>query len=145
MFIPLNDRLSVAGQLSVDDVAAAAAAGFVALINNRPDNETPDQPAGSAIESAARDCGLGYTQIPVGHGGFSMDQVEAMAAFLAAADGPVLAYCRSGTRSTMLWALAAAYRGEDPEAIAGAAAAAGYDVAPLMPALRQLAGAGAAR
>ena len=145
MFIPLNDKLSVAGQLSADDVAEAAAAGFVALINNRPDNETPEQPAGSAIEAAARDCGLGYTHIPVGHGGFQMKQVEAMARALADANGPVLAFCRSGTRSTMLWALAAAHRGEDPDAVAAVAAAAGYDVTPLMQALRQLAGARAAQ
>lgn len=145
MFIPLNDKLSVAGQLSADDVAAAAAAGFVALINNRPDNETPEQPAGSAIEAAARNCGLGYTHIPVGHGGFAMEQVEAMAQTLAETDGPVLAFCRSGTRSTMLWALAAAHRGEDPATIAATAAAAGYDVAALTPALRQLAEARATR
>lgn len=138
MFIRIDDSISVAGQVSPDDMARAAEAGFVRVVNNRPDGEAPDQPAGVAIEAAARAAGLDYTAIPVA-AGFSMPQVEAMAGALEA-DGPVLAFCRSGTRSTNLWALAAAARGGEPDAIVSAAAAAGYDVSALMPALRQLSG-----
>ena len=69
--------------------------------------------------------------IPVTHAGFSEAQVRAMADALAAADGPVLAYCRSGTRSTLLWSLAEASRGIDPEMLARQAAQAGYDISPV--------------
>ena len=139
MFIALNDRISVAPQLSEADVARASEAGFTTLVNNRPDGETPDQPPGSAIEAAARAAGLAYRAIPITHGGFSMEQVEGMAEVMAEASGPVLAFCRSGTRSTMLWALAEARGGGDPQAIAATAAAAGYDISALLPTLRQLA------
>jgi len=138
MFIRIDDEVSVAPQIGEGDLPAAAAAGFRLVVNNRPDGEAPDQPPGAAIEAAARAAGLDYVAIPVA-GGFSMPQVDAMAEALDRAGGPVLAFCRSGTRSTMLWALAAARRGGDPDAIAAAAAAAGYDVSGLMPGLRQLA------
>lgn len=138
MFIKIDNSISVAGQLTEAEVANAAAAGFVKLVNNRPDGEAPDQPTGDAIARAAAAAGLSYAAIPVS-GGFSMAQVEAMAQALADAGGPVLAFCRSGTRSTNLWALAAAYRGGDPEAIVAAAGAAGYDISALVPTLRQLA------
>lgn len=138
MFIRIDDRISVAGQLAEADVAPAAAAGFVKLVNNRPDGEAIDQPPGDRIARAAASAGLDYVAIPVSSG-FTMAQVEAMADALAGADGPVLAFCRSGTRSTNLWALAAAYRGGDPDAIVAAAGAAGYDIGALLPMLRQLA------
>lgn len=140
MFIRIDDTISVAGQLSPADLADAKRQGFALVINNRPDGEAPDQPAGAAMAEAAAANGLTYVEIPVA-GGFSMPQVEAMATALAGAPGPVLAFCRSGTRSTNLWALANAARGGDPAAIVAAAGAAGYDVSGLMPALRQLAAA----
>lgn len=134
----INDRISVAPQISVEDVAELKAAGFVAIINNRPDDEEPGQPSGDAIRSAAAAAGLAYTPIPVTHAGFSMPQVEAMAGALAAADGPVLAYCRSGTRSCNLWALAEANGGGQPDAIIEAGASAGYDLSAIHPLLDQL-------
>ena len=135
MFIRIDDSISVAGQLAPADIAAAAAQGFRTLINNRPDGEAPGQPPGATIAEAAAAAGLRYVAIPIA-GGFSMPQVEAMSA--AMAEGPVLAFCRSGTRSTNLWALAAASRGGDPETIVAAAAAGGYDIGALLPTLRQL-------
>lgn len=140
MFIRLTDEISVAGQITPDDVAAAAAAGFVHIVNNRPDGEVAGQPAGEAIRAAATAAGLGYTAIPIDHAGFGGDQVEAMAAVLAAHQ-PVLAFCRSGTRSANLWALAAAKRGGDADAIVAAAARGRYDVSGLRPTLVRLAGA----
>ena len=83
---------------------------------------------------------LAYVAIPVTHAGIGPDQIEAMASALGRAQGRVLAFCRSGTRSTMLWALAEARRGRSPEEIAGLAAKAGYDVGALMPAMRTLKG-----
>ena len=131
MFRRLDDAVSVAPQIGVDDVAEAAAAGFVAIVNNRPDGEAPDEPQGEAIAAAARAQGLSYTAIPVGHGGFSQPQVDAMAEILDNAGGPVLAYCRSGTRSTLLWSLARASLGDDPASLHARANAAGYDLSPV--------------
>ena len=136
-FIPMTDTVSVAGILTPDDIARAAKLGFRSVINNRPDGESPDQAAGADLEVAALAAGLTYAAIPVAQG-FSMDQVRAMAVALAA-DGPILAFCRSGTRSTNLWALAEAFRGEAPETLVEAAAIAGYDISGLLPTLQGLA------
>jgi uncharacterized protein (TIGR01244 family) len=74
-------------------------------------------------------------------GGPTQDQVEAEHKLLAGTDGPVLAYCRSGTRSSLLWALAQALQGTDPDTLAAATAAAGYDIAPVRQAMDALAAA----
>lgn len=131
MFKHLDERIRVASQIAPADVARAAAEGIVMIINNRPDDEQPGQPGGAEIEAAATAAGLAYRAIPITHAGFSSNQVEAMQAALAEADGPVLAFCRSGTRSTLLWALAEARSGADAETLAGKAAAAGYDLTPI--------------
>jgi len=136
----VTQNVSVAPQIAPEDVAAIKAAGFAAIVNNRPDGEEPGQPAGDAIRAAAEDAELAYTAIPVTHAGFSHPQLDAMAAALAAADGPVLAYCRSGTRSCNLWALAEAKAGGDPAELATAGAAAGYDLGAIRPLLDALAG-----
>ena len=131
MFRTIDETLQVSGQITPDDVATAAAQGVRTIINNRPDGEQPGQPSAAAIEAAATAAGLGYAHIPVDHSGFSMEQIEAMRAALAE-PGPALAFCRSGTRSTFLWALARGLAGDEPATIAAKAANAGYDVAPLM-------------
>ena len=138
MFLALTPMVSVAPQISPDDCALAAAQGFVAIVNNRPDGEQAGQPDSAVMRTAAEAAGLRYTAIPIDHTGFAMPQVVAMAAVLQAG-GPVLAFCRSGTRSTNLWALAAASLGEDPDAIVAAAAGGGYDVSGMLPSLRMLA------
>ena len=99
MIRQIDDSISVAPQITPADVAEIARAGFVAIVNNRPDDEEGGQPEGDAIRAAAEAAGLAYTAIPITHAGFSGNQVEAMVVALQAADGPVLAYCRSGTRS----------------------------------------------
>jgi uncharacterized protein (TIGR01244 family) len=131
MFRKLSDRVLASPQIDLADVAAAAAQGVALIVNNRPEGESEDQTPGDAIEAAARAAGLGYVAIPVTHAGFSEGQVKAMAEALAGTDGAVLAYCRSGTRSTLLWALAEASRGADPEGLARQAAEAGYDIGPV--------------
>ncbi len=126
----INDRISVSPQISVEDVAALRAAGFTTIVNNRPDGESPDQPDGASIEAAARAAGLAYHAIPLGRDGVSPDMVEKTRAVLEGSNGPVLAYCRSGTRSTTLWALSQA--GAQPASeIISAAANAGYDMSHL--------------
>lgn len=116
-----------------------AAQGFAVIINNRPDGEAPGQPGGADVAAAAEAAGLAYHAIPVGQQGFAEAQVSAMRAALADAQGPVLAYCRSGTRSTCLWALAAAAEGAPFDPLQEKARAAGYDLSPLRPLLEQLA------
>jgi uncharacterized protein (TIGR01244 family) len=116
-------------QLTVDDIDEAAAAGIRLIVNNRPDGEEPGQPSSAQIEAAARAAGLDYRHIPVA-GGFAPGQVEAMAEALG--QGPVLAFCRSGTRSAFLWALARAKQGAPAEQSVAAAAAAGYDLRPIL-------------
>ena len=138
MFIRLTDSVSVAPQIAPEDCAAARAQGFTAIVNNRPDGEAWDQPICDEMRAAAEAAGLRYTPIPVDHGGMNFGQIEAMAAALDSAGGPLLAYCRSGTRSTSLWALAEAKRGGDPFVIVETAAEAGYDVGALLPAMHRL-------
>lgn len=136
----LDDRVSVAPQITADDVDSLARSGFVTIVNNRPDGESADQPGGDSIADAARAAGLAYHAIPVTHAGIGANQVAAMAEVLKGAPGPVLAFCRSGTRSTHLWALASATLGEDPARLIADAGAAGYDITGLAPTLRQLTG-----
>lgn len=131
MFRQLNDRVFASPQIGLAEVTEAAARGFGLIINNRPEGESDDQTPGAEIEAAARAAGLAYVAIPVTHTGYSQGQVDAMAAALASSERPVLAYCRSGTRSTLLWALAEASRGVDPDTLSIAAARAGYDLAPI--------------
>ncbi len=121
-------------------IAAVKAAGFVAIVNNRPDDEEPGQPAGDAVRAAAEAAGLGYAAIPVTQAGFSHPQLDAMARAMAEADGPVLAFCRSGTRSCNLWALASAKAGGEPAALVAQGSAAGYDLRGIRPMLDALAG-----
>lgn len=130
-FRRLTENVMVSPQLAIEDIAAAAELGVSTIVNNRPDGEEPSAPQGDDIAAAAAAAGLNYVAIPVGHAGFSEPQVDAMIAAIEQAEGPILAYCRSGTRSTLLWALAAAKQGEAPELIARTAAQAGYDVSPI--------------
>ncbi|WP_277984230.1 TIGR01244 family sulfur transferase [Sphingomonas faeni] len=136
----INESISVAPQIAVDDVAAIAAAGFKSIVNNRPDDEDAGQPSGDAIRAAAEAAGLKYVAIPVTHAGFSHPQIDAMTQALTDTDGPVLAYCRSGTRSCNLWALAAAKAGRNPNLLLAQAEDAGYDLRGIRPMLDALAG-----
>jgi uncharacterized protein (TIGR01244 family) len=131
MFRRLDEQVMVAGQIGPEDVAAAAAQGITAIVNNRPDGEEPGQPSGAEIEAAARAAGLAYHHIPVS-GAITPEAVARMTTVLEGGDS-VLAFCRSGTRSTWLWALAEASRGVDGETLILRASEAGYDLEPLRP------------
>lgn len=132
MLIALTENLYVAPQITVETVAEAARAGVTLVINNRPEGESPDQTPGERIEAAAKGEGLAYAAIPVTHAGFAPWQIDALDEALAGlGDGKALLYCRSGTRSTLLWALSRARAGDDVETVGQTAAAAGYDTAPI--------------
>ena len=139
-FRPLSAHFSVAPQLGIEDVAEAKAQGFAMVINNRPDGEEPAAPQGEHISTACAAEGLAYAAIPIGHAGFSHAQIDALDKLLASATGPILAYCRSGTRSTHLWALTRARGGDNVDGIVEAAGQAGYDLSGLRPMLDALAG-----
>ena len=134
-FRPLSADYSVAPQISIEDVAEAKAAGFAMLVNNRPDGEEPSAPQGDEIAHAAAAEGIAYAAIPIGHSGFSHAQIDALDKLLGDATGPILAYCRSGTRCANLWALASAGRLPADEIVARGAAA-GYDLSAHLPVLR---------
>lgn len=130
MFRKINDNISVAPQISLDDITTAKAEGVTLIINNRPDGEDPSAPQSADIEAASREAGMKYIAIPITHSGFSGPQVDAMIAALADGD-KILAYCRSGTRSTLLWSLAQAKQGVSPDEISRLAGNAGYDITPV--------------
>ena len=140
MIRQINESISVAPQIAVEQVAEIAAAGFKTIVNNRPDDEDAGQPSGDAIRAAAEAAGLKYVSIPVTHAGFSHPQIDAMTEALTDSDGPVLAYCRSGTRSCNLWALAAAKAGRNPNLLLAQAEDAGYDLRGIRPMLDALVG-----
>ena len=132
MFRKVTDSLYVAPQIDVADVAQAQAMGVTMIVNNRPEGEEPGQPTGAQIEAAAQAAGIAYVAVPVTHAGFAPWQLDQMGAALdEAGDGKVLAYCRSGTRSTLLWALTRARAGDDADTLSAQAAEAGYDLSPI--------------
>ena len=131
MFRKLTDDVFASPQIGLAEVEQARALGVKQIINNRPEGESDDQITGEEIAAAAQAAGIDYLAIPITHAGFAEHQVSAMVTALEQAQGPVLAYCRSGTRSTLLWALAKAKAGESPDTLATQAAAAGYDVTPI--------------
>ena len=131
-FRRVTDSLSVSPQIAVDDLTRAADEGFVLVINNRPDDEEPGQPSSAQIEAAAKAAGLDYVHIPV-RGGPTHDQVEAVRRAFEGADGPVLAFCRSGTRSIVTWSLGQASSGSaDRATLVRQGADAGYDLAGVL-------------
>lgn len=135
-FRKLTDDLSVAPQLRIEDLDAARAAGFRTIINNRPDHEDMQQPTSEQMAAHATSLGLAYHYLPVISGQITGDNVDDFRTLLEQVDGPVLAFCRSGTRCTYLWALSQAGQ-EDAGRLQAAAAQAGYDISSLVPYLKQ--------
>ncbi len=130
-FRRVTDTLSVSPQITTDDAARAKAMGFATIINNRPDDETPGQPTSAEIEAAAKAAGLAYVHIPV-RGGPTPEQVAANRAAVEASAGPVLAFCRSGTRSIVTWSIGQAQAGGDRGELVKLGAAAGYDLSGVL-------------
>jgi uncharacterized protein (TIGR01244 family) len=128
----VTDDFSVAPQIALGDLAQAARDGFRLVINNRPDGEAPGQPTSAEMEAAAKAAGLAYVHIPV-VGGPGPAQVEAVAQAVAEADGPVLAFCRSGTRSIVTWSIGQAQAGALPRGeLVSLGANAGYDLSGVL-------------
>jgi len=132
-FRRVTDQLSVSPQITLDDVAQAAGQGFRLIINNRPDGEEAGQPRSTEFAAAAAAAGLAYVHIPV-TGGPTREQVETQRRVVADADGPTLAFCRSGTRSIVTWALGEAMSGaHSRDELVQLGREAGYDLSGVLP------------
>lgn len=134
----LTPNLAVSPQIDLDDVAVLARSGFKTLINNRPDDEDGAVDH-EVMAKAAADSGMEYHYLPFRPGQVTPDLIQG---FAAALEGPkpAIAYCRSGNRSTVLWALAQAGKLSEAEVL-GTAAQAGYDLSSVVPLMRSLSGA----
>jgi uncharacterized protein (TIGR01244 family) len=99
----ISDSYSVSGQILPEDIAAIKAAGFKSVICNRPDNEQPGQPSAGSVQTAAQAAGLEFRYNPVVSGRITSENVADQANALEELQGPILAYCRSGARSTNLY------------------------------------------
>jgi len=126
----LDDKVLVSGQIHPDEVAALVGEGITMLVNNRPDGEEPGQPLGVEIEEAARAVGLDYRAIPIIRGIGPAD-AEAMQEAIKSTDGKLLAFCRTGTRSSLAWALAKNDEGMPREEIEARLRSAGVDPTPI--------------
>lgn len=133
---PLDATLAVAAQLQPEHVAEIAMQGYRALICNRPDGEVEGQPPASDLAAAAAELGLAFRCIPVVGSAIGEADITAFRAALDQLPGPILAYCRSGNRSSVLWALANASQRPVDELIARGTAA-GYDLESWRPRLEQ--------
>ena len=129
--LPLAPGLSAAGRLDRADIDALAAAGIRTIINNRPDGEDTGQLPAADARRVAEAHGIAYHHIPVTAATLSRADVDAFAAALRDAPGPVVAHCRSGTRSALLWALTRLRDGADPLSLITTAAQHGIDIAGL--------------
>ena len=131
-FRRVTDGFSAAPQISLTDVAEAGRQGFRTLISNRPDGEEPGQPSASEIGAAAVAAGLAFHHIPV-RGAPTPDQVEETRIVLQDAEEPVLAFCRSGTRSIVAWSLSQATSGAmDRGDLVSLGRQAGYDLSGVL-------------
>lgn len=131
---PITDRYAVSPQIDPEDAAAIKAAGITTVICNRPDAEVPPSHQSDAMRDAIEAAGLKFEVLPITHQTMTPDRVAQQAEMVASSDGPVLAYCASGTRSSILWALSQAGH-KSTDDILSAVAQAGYDLSGLRPTL----------
>ena len=124
--IKLTQTIAVAPQITPQDVAQVAEAGYRVLINNRPDSEEASQPRSADIAAAAAAAGLEYHHLPVNARDFPGQDFTTMCRLLADEDKPVMAFCRTGTRCANLWV--ASKSGEEREAATQAARQLGFDL-----------------
>ncbi|MBB3764745.1 TIGR01244 family sulfur transferase [Sphingomicrobium lutaoense] len=127
----LDEKIWVGPQIRPEDVSSLKEKGIELIINNRPDGEEAGQPTSAEIEAAAKEAGIEYIHNPV-YRGPSYSDVEAMEdALEKAGEKKIFAFCRSGTRSTLTWAIARAEQGCDRAHLERCAEQAGYDLKPV--------------
>lgn len=133
----LTDRYHVSPQIDPQEAEAIKAAGYVMVIDNRPDGEVPPSHQATAMRAAIEATGLRFEALPITHQTMTAENILAQSELVAEANGPVLAYCASGTRSSVIWALGNA-EALGADAVIEAAAKAGYNLAGLRPTLETL-------
>jgi uncharacterized protein (TIGR01244 family) len=126
----LDDKVLVSGQIRPDEVATLRTQGVTLIVNNRPDGEEPGQPLGVEIEEAAIAAGIDYRSVPIIRGIGPAD-ADAMREAISSSPGKVLAFCRSGTRSALAWALARNDEGIARDEIERRLISAGVDPTPI--------------
>lgn len=137
----LTETYAVSPQIIPEELAAIRAAGFTTVIDNRPDREIAPEFSAEVMRGFAEAEGLEFVVNPVIGGAMTMENVEVQAAAMAAAPGPVLAYCASGNRSSQVWALTQA--GQRPvDELIGIPARFGYNLEPLRGVIESLAAQG---
>ena len=132
----LDDKTFVCGQITPDEVAAIKELGVTMIVNNRPDNEDVGQPTSAEIEAATRKAGMEYRHIPIVRGMGPADVESMREAIAAVGDGKMVAYCRSGNRSALAWAVAQSENGVAREELDRCADGAGISLAPVAHLLR---------
>ncbi len=136
----LDERVAVCGQLAPADMKEIAAAGYIAVVNNRPDREALfGQPRTADLKSAAEGAGLVFLDLPFSGPNVRPEQVRAFRDLLAERDGKVLAFCKSGMRSALLWGVASMVSGKPLEEVLDAARKAGQNLDPAGDAMTALA------
>jgi uncharacterized protein (TIGR01244 family) len=132
----LDEKTLVNGQISPDDIPELKALGVTLIVNNRPDGEDVGQPESDDIEAAAKAAGIDYRHVPIARG-LGPSDIEAMReAMHSAGDGKLFAFCRSGNRSTLAWAVAKSEDGVPSEELHRQANSAGFDLGPVAHLLR---------
>ncbi len=130
----ITDRYAVSPQIDPEDAPAIKAAGITTVICNRPDAEVPPSHQAETLRAAIEAEGLRFEVLPITHQTMTPDRVAEQAALVDASDGPVLAYCASGTRCSVVWALGQAGQ-QSTDAILSALSQAGYELSALRPTL----------
>jgi uncharacterized protein (TIGR01244 family) len=130
--VAIDDRVAICGQLQPRDMKDIAAAGYVAVVNNRPDGEALfGQPRTADLKTAAEAAGLVFVDLPFSGPRATTDQVRALADLLAERPGKVVAFCKSGMRSALLWGAAAIAQGRTADEVMAAAERAGQNLEPV--------------
>lgn len=129
-FKRINQQLSVFGQISKNDLLAAQQQGFKTVVNNRPDNESEEQISNAELEQYAKELDLTYFYLPIAPAGISDQEAQQFEQIFNQQTGPLLAFCRTGNRSTRLWALAQSGT-TDSDSLIQQAQTAGYDISSL--------------
>lgn len=133
----VNEEFAVSEQVTPADIEELAEQGFRAVVCNRPDAEGPEQPTFAEIQAAAEAHGLEIRNVPVISGQLTPADIAAFSSALDEMPRPMLAYCRTGSRSIQLWALASGVQGMSGDDILAAGKKAGYDLSPVVNWLRE--------
>ena len=132
----LDEKTLVDGQIAPGDVATLKALGVTLIVNNRPDGEDANQPTSDEIEAAAKEHGLDYRHVPLARGLGPSDNEAMREAMHSVGEGKLFAFCGSGNRSTLAWAVAKSEDGASSEELHRQANEAGFDLGPIAHLLR---------